>query len=106
MRNVGKTFLTIFSFRKRENDSQRQLVAVREVHRHLLQQSRDHRRRQDPTIPSGEIQDRAPEHQREELSHLLLHAGGTVAGAQGQARPQGCHPLQIPHRGKFMSPSQ
>ncbi len=33
---------------------------VRQVHRHLLQQGRHHRRGKDPAISPGEIQDRSP----------------------------------------------
>ena len=58
---------------------------------------------QDPAVPSGKIQNRAPEHQREELSHILLHAGWPVVRTQGQAGPQGCQSLQIPNRGKLLN---
>lgn len=88
------------SLRQRENREKRQLVPFRQVYRHPLQRPGRDRGRQDRAVPAGEVANRLPELGREELSHLLLHAGRSLEGGEAEARARGCVHVQISHGGK------
>ena len=92
--------LNLFSLWQRKNCEERQLVPLREIHRHFLQQEWNDRGSQSGPVPAGEVADCAPEPPGEELPRLLLHARRPLQGAQGEAASQRCQPLQIPHWGE------
>ena len=92
--------MNLFSLWQRKNREERQLVSVREIHRHFLQQEWNDRGSQSGPVPVGEVPHRAPEPAGEELPRLLLHVGRPLKGPQGQTASEGCQPLQIPHWGE------
>jgi hypothetical protein len=74
--------------RQRQDDAQRQLVALRQVHRDPVQRRRLHQRRRDLGVPAREVAHRAGREGRAHVPHLLPADRGRVEGAQRQAPPR------------------